>query len=95
MVTDDDVLVEDDLYILDRIREFLLHPEVASSPAAKTTLNIVDRKVRKLPLFARFCISHVSPETRRSEASYRYTSGVLPSSVDYSERHEQGQAQAT
>ncbi|KAL5524506.1 CDC25 [Sanghuangporus sanghuang] len=44
MVTDDDVLVEDDLYILDRIKDFLLHPEVSASPAAKTTLNIVERK---------------------------------------------------
>lgn len=45
MVTDDQVLVEDDLYILDRIKEFLLHPEVSATPASKTLLNIIERKV--------------------------------------------------
>ncbi|EJC97980.1 ras GEF [Fomitiporia mediterranea MF3/22] len=44
MVTDDQVLVEDDMYILDRIKEFLLHPEVSVSPASKTLLNIIERK---------------------------------------------------
>ena len=45
MITDDQVLVEDDLYILDRIKEFLLDPEVSASPAAKTLLNIIERRV--------------------------------------------------
>ncbi|KAI5122473.1 hypothetical protein M0805_008783 [Coniferiporia weirii] len=44
MVTDDQVLVEDDLYILDRIRDFLLGPEVVTSPASKNLLNIIERK---------------------------------------------------
>ncbi|KAH8114602.1 ras GEF [Phellopilus nigrolimitatus] len=44
MVTDEQVLVEDDLYILDRIKEFLLNPEVITSPAAKNLLNIIERK---------------------------------------------------
>ena len=49
MVTDDQVLVEDDMYILDRIKEFLLHPEVATSPASKNLLNIIERKVSFSP----------------------------------------------
>ncbi|THH11669.1 hypothetical protein EW145_g522 [Phellinidium pouzarii] len=44
MVTDDQVLVDDDLYILDRIKDFLLSPEVATSPASKNLLSIIDRK---------------------------------------------------
>lgn len=45
MITDDQVLVDDDLYILDRIQEFLRHPEVAISPASKNLQNIIERKV--------------------------------------------------
>ena len=65
MVTDDDVLVEDDLYILDRIKEFLLHPEVSTAPAAKTLLNIIERKVSNESK----CIpDHVLSEFIRSKA---------------------------
>lgn len=42
---DDQVLLEDDLFILDRIKEFLSDPEVSQVPAAKTLLNVVERKV--------------------------------------------------
>ena len=46
MVTDEQVLVDDDLYILDKIKSFLSEPEVVSVPAAKTLMNVVDRKVK-------------------------------------------------
>lgn len=45
MIMDDQVLVDDDLYILDRIQEFLRHPDVAISPASKNLQNIIERKV--------------------------------------------------
>ena len=46
MVTDEQVLVDDDLYILDKIKSFLSEPDVVSVPAAKTLMNVVDRKVK-------------------------------------------------
>lgn len=46
MVTDDQVLVDDDIYILERIKDFLSEPDVSSVPAAKTLMNVIDRKVR-------------------------------------------------
>ena len=46
MVTDEDVLEKDDLYILDKIREFALNPEVSSSTAAaKQLVVLIDRVV--------------------------------------------------
>ena len=45
MVTDDQVLVDDDLYILDRIKNFLLSPEVAKATATKNLVDIIERKV--------------------------------------------------
>lgn len=45
MVTDDQVLVDDDMYILERIKDFLSEPDVSSVPAAKTLMNVIDRKV--------------------------------------------------
>lgn len=49
MITDDQVLVDDDLFILDRILEFLRHPEVSISPASKNLQSIIERKVRIIP----------------------------------------------
>ena len=62
MITDDQVLVDDDLYILDRIQEFLRHPEVAVSPASKNLQNIIERKVR---LFSS-CICSLVADTNHS-----------------------------
>lgn len=46
MVTDDEVLEKDDIYILDRVKKFLLDPDVSVAPAAKNLLAAVERKVR-------------------------------------------------
>ncbi len=45
MVTDDEVLEKDEIYILDRMKKFLLEPDVAVAPAAKNLLAAVERKV--------------------------------------------------
>ena len=50
MVTDDEVLEKDDIYILDRVKKFLLDPDVSVAPAAKNLLAAVERKV-SLPVF--------------------------------------------
>jgi len=44
MVTDDEVLEKDEIYILDRMKKFLLEPDVAVAPAAKNLLAAVERK---------------------------------------------------
>lgn len=44
MITDEDILEKDDIYILDRIREFCLNVEVQnSSAAAKQLVVLIDR----------------------------------------------------
>ena len=45
MLTDEDVLDKDDMYILDRIKDFLSAPDVASLSAAKNLLVVVERAV--------------------------------------------------
>jgi son of sevenless len=50
MVNDDDILEKDDLYILDKIREFCLKAESTSSIAAVKQLGVlIERVVRRLP----------------------------------------------
>jgi len=44
MVVDDEVLEKDDIYILDRMKKFLLDPDVAVAPATKNLLAAVERK---------------------------------------------------
>ncbi|KAH7926456.1 ras GEF [Leucogyrophana mollusca] len=46
MVHDDDFLEKEDMYILDRMKDFLLHEGVSKIPAAKQLLMIVERAVR-------------------------------------------------
>ncbi|KAJ7712427.1 ras guanine nucleotide exchange factor domain-containing protein [Mycena metata] len=43
MVVDDDVLEKDDLFILDRMKEFITTEEVSKFPAAKQLLNLIER----------------------------------------------------
>nr|GAT50613.1 predicted protein [Mycena chlorophos] len=43
MITDDDVLEKDDLFILERIKEFVTTDEVAQFPAAKQLLILIER----------------------------------------------------
>ena len=45
MLTDEDVLDKDDMYILDSIKDFLSAPDVASLSAAKNLLVVVERAV--------------------------------------------------
>lgn len=45
MVVDDDVLEKDDLFILDRMKEFLTSDAVANFPAAKQLLILIERAV--------------------------------------------------
>jgi son of sevenless-like protein len=46
MVVDDDVLEKDDLFILDRMKEFITTEEVSRFPAAKQLLILIERAVR-------------------------------------------------
>ena len=47
MITDDDVLEKDDMYILDRIRSFCVKAEATTSvAAAKQLVVLIDRVVR-------------------------------------------------
>ncbi|KAK7048205.1 hypothetical protein R3P38DRAFT_3307112 [Favolaschia claudopus] len=43
MITDDDVLEKDDMFILDRMKEFLTTEEVSRFPAAKQLLMLIER----------------------------------------------------
>lgn len=47
MLTDEDILEKEDLYILDRMRAFINSPEVSQLSAAKNLLNVIDRAVSK------------------------------------------------
>lgn len=46
MVQDDDILEKEDMYILDRMREFLKKDEVYQFAAAKGLLTLIERSVR-------------------------------------------------
>lgn len=48
LVTDDDVLEREDMYILARMKEFASNEEVVTSPAARQLLVLIERAV-KLP----------------------------------------------
>lgn len=57
MVTDDDLLEKDDLYILDRMKSFVSNSEVANFAAAKQLLILIERAVRENSLL--FVLYHV------------------------------------
>lgn len=46
MVVDDDVLEKEDMYILDRVKEFISSDEVNKFAAAKQLLILIERAVR-------------------------------------------------
>lgn len=48
MVVDDDVLEKEDVFILDRIREFITQDEVHQFAAAKVLMTLVERYVRTI-----------------------------------------------
>lgn len=55
MVTDEVVLEKEDLYILDRIREFVTQEEVYQFAAAKVLLTLIERKVCSCRLHPHSC----------------------------------------
>lgn len=53
MITDEDVLEKNDMYILDRIQEFCFKAEATTSvAAAKQLVVLIDRVVRRVPVIA-------------------------------------------
>jgi son of sevenless len=46
MVVDDDVLEKEDMYILDRMKEFISNEEVIKFAAAKQLMIFIERAVR-------------------------------------------------
>ena len=46
MVTDDDILEKEDMYILGRMKEFASNEEVVTYAAAKQLLILIERAVR-------------------------------------------------
>lgn len=48
MVVDDDVLEKEDMYILDRVKEFISSEEVNKFAAAKQLLILIERAVRAI-----------------------------------------------
>jgi son of sevenless-like protein len=52
MVVDDDVLEKEDMYILDRMKDFISAEDVIKYAAAKQLLILIERAVRMLLLYA-------------------------------------------
>ena len=50
LVTDEEMLDKDDMWILDKMREFAQNPEALSNPAAKQLIVIIDRVSLELPI---------------------------------------------
>jgi son of sevenless len=58
MVQDEDLLDKEDMYILDRMREFLKKDEVYQFAAAKGLLTLIERSVCTSPV-CRSCVSDI------------------------------------
>ena len=65
MVTDDDILEKEDMYILGRMKEFASDEEVITFAAAKQLLILIERAVRFLPVRAPLTILSLYVATRR------------------------------
>ena len=50
LVIDEDMLDENDLWILDKMKKFASNPEALSYPAAKQLIVIIDRVTIEIPL---------------------------------------------
>jgi len=50
MVQDEDILEKEDMYIVDRVREFLKKDEVFQFAAAKALLTLIERSVCTTPV---------------------------------------------
>jgi son of sevenless len=55
MVVDEDVLEKEDMYILDRMKEFISGEEVIKFAAAKQLLILIERAVRLFLLYVLNC----------------------------------------
>lgn len=53
MIVDDDVLEKEDLYILDRMKEFISTDGVSNFAAAKQLLILIERTVRNFTFVVR------------------------------------------
>jgi len=49
MITEDDGLEKEDMYILDKMKDFLTSEEASKFPASKSLMNVIDRAVRHIP----------------------------------------------
>ncbi len=47
MVTDEDILEADDMFILDRMKEFVFSPDVVEIPATKNLVTLIERAVSR------------------------------------------------
>ena len=65
MVTDDDILEKEDMYILGRMKEFASDEEVITFAAAKQLLILIERAVRFLPVRVPLTILSLYVATRR------------------------------
>jgi hypothetical protein len=48
MITDEDALAEEDLFILDKMKEMVSGPEVVHLGAAKQLLSLIERTVSRI-----------------------------------------------
>jgi son of sevenless-like protein len=48
MITDEDALAEEDLFILDKMKEMVSGPEVVHLAAAKQLLSLIERTVSRI-----------------------------------------------
>jgi hypothetical protein len=71
MVTDDDVLEKEDMYILDRIKAFAQSQDAVHLPAAKQLVVMIDRTVSSL-IHTLCRVSLFSIETNRRDENHVY-----------------------
>jgi len=71
MITEDDGLEKEDLYILDKMKEFLSSEEASKFPASKSLMNVIDRAVRYLsPLSLTLLMDLPATERRQYQDLY-------------------------
>ena len=94
MVTDEDILEADDMFILVRMKEFVFSPDVVQIPAAKNLVTLIQRAVR-------FFVSPVKQDTDGLTANWRccpqnHRIGTqLPTTFDHPEDRKREKAEAT
>ena len=86
MITDEDALVEEDLFILDKMKEMLSGPDVIHLSAAKVLLGLIERIVSYArssrlantqgAFIAKRRASHQDRDVTRSAASSNYPQDI-------------------